>query len=61
MKEAKLLLASWSRSFLAAALAVYLAGVTDPMAILNAGLVAILPVLIRWLNPSDSAFGRTKK
>ena len=30
MKEAKLLAASWGRSFLAAALAVYLAGVTDP-------------------------------
>lgn len=61
MKEAKLLLASWSRSFLAASLAVYLAGVTDPLAILNAGLVAILPVLIRWLNPNDPTFGRVKK
>jgi hypothetical protein len=61
MKQAKLLLASWSRSFLAAALAVYLAGVTDPLAILNAGLVAILPVAVRYLNPSDAAFGRVKK
>ena len=61
MKQAKLLLASWGRSFLAAALAVYLAGVTNPLAILNAGIVAILPVLIRWLNPADSSFGRVKK
>jgi len=61
MKQVKLLLASWSRSFLAAALAVYLAGVTDPLAILNAGLVAILPVAVRYLNPSDAAFGRVKK
>ena len=61
MKQAKLLLASWSRSFLAAALADYLAGVTDPLAILNAGLVAILPVAVRYLNPSDAAFGRVKK
>jgi len=61
MKQAKLLLASWGRSFLAAALAVYLAGVTDPLAILNAGLVAILPVAVRYLNPSDAAFGRVKK
>jgi len=61
MKQVKLLLASWSRSFLAAALAVYLAGVTDPLAILNAGLVAILPVAVRYRNPSDAAFGRVKK
>jgi hypothetical protein len=57
MKEAKLLVASWGRSFLAAALAVYLAGVTDPKAIATAGLAAVLPVLIRWLNPKDAAFG----
>ena len=57
MKEAKLLAASWSRSLLAAALAVYLAGVTDPKAIATAGLAAVLPVLIRWLNPKDAAFG----
>lgn len=61
MKQAKLLLASWGRSFLAAALAVYLAGVTDPMALLNAGIAALLPVILRWLNPSDAAFGRVKK
>jgi hypothetical protein len=57
MKEAKLLAASWGRSFLAAALAVYLAGVTDPKAIAAAGLTALLPVAIRWLNPKDTAFG----
>jgi hypothetical protein len=57
MKEAKLLAASWSRSFLAAALAVYLAGVHDPKAIAAGGLTALLPVAIRWLNPKDTAFG----
>ncbi len=57
MKEAKLLAASWGRSFLAAALAVYLAGVTDPKAIATACLSAVLPVLIRWLNPKYNAFG----
>ncbi len=61
MKEAKLLAASWSRSFLAAALAVYLAGVTDPKAILMAGVAAVLPVAIRWLNPKDTAFGLEAK
>jgi len=61
MNKAKLLLASWGRSFLAAALAVYLAGVTDPKAILMAGVAAVLPVVMRWLNPKDSAFGLAAK
>ena len=61
MKEFKKLAASWARSFLAACIAVYLAGVTDPKAIAGAGLAAVLPVLLRWLNPQDPAFGRVKK
>ncbi len=58
MKELKPMLASYARSFLAASLAVYMAGVTDPKAIASAGLAAILPVLMRWLNPADKVFGR---
>lgn len=58
MNQIKALAASWFRSFLAASLAVYLAGVTDPKAILGAGLSAIAPVILRWLNPADTAFGR---
>ena len=58
MKEIKGLLASYGRSFLSASLAVYLAGVTDPKAILAAGIAAVLPVLLRWLNPNDPAFGK---
>lgn len=57
MKEFKAIAASWGRSFLAASLAVYLAGVTDPRAILGAGAAAVLPVIIRWLNPNDADFG----
>jgi hypothetical protein len=57
MDKAKALAASWARSFLAASLAVYLAGVTDPKAILGAGLAAVCPVIIRWLNPKDTKFG----
>lgn len=58
MNEVKAILASWTRSFLAACIAVYLAGVNDPKAILGAGLAAVLPVILRWLNPQDTAFGR---
>lgn len=49
---------SYLRAFLAAALAVLLTGETNPQAMLKAGIAAILPPLIRWLNPNDPAFGR---
>ena len=56
--ELKPMLASYARSFIAAGLAVYMAGVTDPKAILSAGLAAVVPVLMRWLNPKDTVYGR---
>lgn len=61
MENLKPLLASWARSFLAASIAVYMAGVTDPKAIGTAGIAAILPVVLRYLNPKDTAFGLTGK
>lgn len=56
-KQLQAVLASWARSFLAAGLAVYMAGVTDPADIAKAGLAAVLPVVLRWLNPKDASFG----
>ena len=56
--ELKPMLASYARSFIAASLAVYMAGVTDPKAIFSAGVAAILPVIMRWLNPNDKVYGR---
>ena len=61
MEKSKALLASWGRSFLAASLALYMTGETDPKTLLMAGVAAILPVLLRWLNPKDSAFGLSGK
>jgi len=58
MNELKPMLASYARSFIAAGLAVYMAGVTDPKAILSAGMAAVVPVLMRWLNPNDQVYGR---
>jgi len=60
MNDLKAMAASWARSFLAAGIAVYMAGVTDPADIAKAGLAALLPVVLRYLNPNDAAFGRTK-
>ena len=57
MNQAKALAASWVRSFLAAGIAVYMAGITDPKAIAGAGLAAVLPVVLRFLNPNDASFG----
>ena len=57
MKEAKAIVASWARSFLAAALSLYMAGVTDPKTLGMAGMAAVVPVILRWLNPNDTTFG----
>jgi hypothetical protein len=61
MEKSKALLASWGRSFLAASLAIFMAGETDPKTVGMAGLAAILPVVLRWLNPKDTAFGLSGK
>jgi len=57
-KQMIALLASYGRSLLAAGLALYAAGVTDPAQLANALWAALLPVVIRYVNPNDPAFGR---
>jgi hypothetical protein len=57
----KAILGSYARSFLTGALTLYMAGETDPRQLLAAGVAAILPPLLRWLNPNDQAFGRGSK
>jgi hypothetical protein len=57
LESLKPMLASYGRSFAAAAIAVYSTGNTDVKAILSAGLAAVLPVAMRALNPKDEAFG----
>ena len=61
MDKAKALAASWARSFMAAALALYLAGVQEPKTLAMAGVAAVAPVILRWLNPNDKSFGLTGK
>lgn len=60
-KQLVALIASYSRSLLAAGLALYAAGVTDPAQMANALWAALLPVVIRYVNPNDAAFGRLPK
>jgi hypothetical protein len=57
-KENIAILQSYGRSFLGAAIALYLAGVTDPYLYLNALIAAVAPVAIRYLNKNDIAFGK---
>lgn len=47
-------LGTWGRAFTAAVLASYMSGYTDPKYLINAGLSAILPVILRYLNPKDA-------
>lgn len=61
MDKTKAVVASWARSFMAAALALYLAGVTDPKTLLMGGVAAVAPVILRWLNPQDKSFGLSGK
>jgi hypothetical protein len=57
-KQMIAMLASYGRSLLAAGIALYAAGVTDPTQLANALWAALLPVIIRYVNPNDPAFGR---
>jgi hypothetical protein len=58
--KTKAMLASYARSAIAAALAVYSTGNTDPMDWLKAAVAALVPVVMRWANPNDPAYGRSK-
>ena len=57
MNELKKMSGSWVRAFLAAVLTLAVSGVTDPKALAYAGVAAILPPVLRWLNPKDDSFG----
>jgi hypothetical protein len=57
-EEIKAVLASYGRSVLGAATALYASGVTDPQTLAYALLGALVPVVLRAANPSDTAFGR---
>ncbi len=53
------MLASWSRVFLAGVLTVATTGDLSPRNLVTAGLIAVVPVVLRWLNPNDTAYGRS--
>ena len=60
-KKTKAMLASYARSIVGAATALYVAGVTDPKDLWAALVGALIPVAARAINPNDAAFGRLPK
>jgi hypothetical protein len=56
--QLKAMLASYGRSVLGAAIALYASGVTDPKTLAYSLLGALIPVALRAANPNDPAFGK---
>ena len=56
--KSKAMLASYFRSAIAAVLAVVSTGNYSLEDLAKAGIAALLPPLMRWLNSNDPAFGR---
>ena len=58
-KQLKALAASYSRTVIAAVLAVYMTGNSSPADLGKAAIAALIPPLMRWANPKDQSFGRS--
>jgi hypothetical protein len=59
-QQQKSAFASYVRSASATVLTVVIAGETSPRMIWSAFVAAFFPPIVRWLNPKDTSFGRTK-
>jgi len=57
----KAMAATYLRAGVAAVIALYLAGVTDPKALATAGLAAVAGPLLKALDPKATEFGRGSK
>ena len=60
MNELKTAAGSWARAFLVAVISMAMAGVTDPKALITAGVASILPQVLMYLNVNDPALGMKK-
>ena len=57
MDQVKRMVASWGRAFLAASLATYTIQGLDLRAMVASGIAALVPMLLRYINPNDKSFG----
>ena len=60
-KKLKALAATWFRAAASAAVALYLAGETDPKKLGAAALAGFAGPLLKWLDPNSKEFGRGSK
>lgn len=60
-KTTKAVLATYLRAGVAAVLALYLAGETDPKKLSTAALAAVAGPVLKWLDPKSTDFGRGSK
>ena len=60
-KKLQAVIATYLRAAVAAVIALYLAGVTDPKALAAAGVSAIAGPVLKWLDPKATEFGRGSK
>lgn len=56
----KAIVATYLRAAVASVIALYLAGVTDPKALLSAALAAVAGPVLKALDPNSAEFGKTK-
>lgn len=56
----KAIAATYLRAAVASVIALYLAGVTDPKALLSAAVAAVAGPVLKALDPNGTEFGRTK-
>ena len=54
-------LGTYGRAFLSAVLALYMTGKTNPGDLVKGGIAAVVPVILKALNPNEPAFGFKKK
>ena len=57
-KKLEAIAATYLRAAVAAVLALYLSGVTDPKSLLMAGVAAVAGPILKALDPKETAFGR---
>ena len=60
-KKFKAVALTWFRAAASAAVALYLAGETDPEKLGTAALAGFLGPVLKWLDPNSPEFGRKKK
>jgi uncharacterized membrane protein YgaE (UPF0421/DUF939 family) len=60
-KKLEAIAATYLRAAIAAVLALYLSGITDPKSLFMAGVAAVAGPVLKALDPKETTFGRGAK